>query len=110
MIEQKVLAVADLRLSGITFLSRHFTGEQMRFSRIFGMLQLCYRIRNILNQTVWAIVLSSIILLYKGVGHPLRIWQTLSLVLGRSVAWACTRILAENPAGNTLITNRIHTV
>ena len=109
MIEQKVLAVADLQLNGIAFPNCHFTGGQMRFSRIFGMLQLCYRIRNILNQIVWAIVLSSITLLCEGVVHPLRLWKTLSLVLSRSVAWECTRILAENPAGNTLITNRIHT-
>ena len=54
-------------------------------------------------------MLSSIILLCTGVDYPLRLWQTLSLVLGRSVTWACTRILAENPAGNALITNRIHT-
>ena len=81
----------------------------MRFSRTFRMVQRCYRIRDIFNQIVWAIVLSSTILLYKGVDHPLRLWQTLSLVLGRSVAWACMRILAENPVGNALITNRIHT-
>ena len=81
----------------------------MRFSRTFRMVQHCCKIKNILNQIVWAIMLSSIILLCKGVIHPLRLWQTLSLVLGRSVAWVCTRILAENPAGNALITNRIHT-
>ena len=81
----------------------------MRFSRTFRMVQYCYKIKNILNQIVWAIMLSSIILLCTGVDYPLRLWQTLSLVLGRSVTWACTRILAENPAGNALITNRIHT-
>ena len=54
-------------------------------------------------------MLSSIILLCTGVAYPLRLWQTLSLVFGHSVAQTCTRILAENPAENALITNRIHT-
>ena len=54
-------------------------------------------------------MLSSIILLCTGVDYPLRLWQTLSFVFGHYVAQTCTRILAENPAGNALITNRIHT-
>ena len=70
----------------------------MRFSQTFRMVQYCHKIKNILNQIVQAIMLSSIILLCTGVDYPLRLLQTLSLVLGRSVAQTCMRILAENPA------------
>jgi len=74
VIEQKVLAVADSRLNGIAFLNCHFARGQMRFSRTFRMVQYCYKIKNILNQIVWAIMLSSIILLCTGVAYPLRLW------------------------------------